>query len=166
MCKESIALSLSINPCFVLQQQNREQSESYQQQLSQQEARVTDLQQQAVDLHQQLAEAQAEAQGELPRPRPCFNIDMSSYQYRKSHCGDQTILQSSYLCIGISYTGKMAFLYWISPQGPISISYKMSYCKISQSLEPEKLGVKILTSHWNLVNGFAAVLPRCMILQF
>ena len=38
---------------------------------------------------------------------------MSSYQYRKSHYGDKTILRPSYLHNGISYTGKMASLYWI-----------------------------------------------------
>ena len=42
-----------------------------------------------------------------------FNIKMSSYQYRKSHCGDKTILRPSYLHNGISYTGKMTSLYWI-----------------------------------------------------
>ena len=42
-----------------------------------------------------------------------FNIKKSSYQYRKSHCGDKTILRPSYLHNGISYTGKMAYLYWI-----------------------------------------------------
>ena len=41
------------------------------------------------------------------------NIKMPSYQYRESHCGDKTILRSSYLHNGISYTGKMASLYWI-----------------------------------------------------
>ena len=38
---------------------------------------------------------------------------MSSDQYRKSHCGDKTILRPSYLHNGISYTGKMSSLYWI-----------------------------------------------------
>ena len=42
-----------------------------------------------------------------------FNIKMTSYQYRKSHCGDKTILRPSYLHNGISYTGKTASLYWI-----------------------------------------------------
>ena len=42
-----------------------------------------------------------------------INIKMSSYQYRKSHCGDKTILRPSYLHNGISYTGKMTSLYWI-----------------------------------------------------
>ena len=44
---------------------------------------------------------------------PWFNIKMSSYQYRKSHCGDKTVVRSSYLHNGISYTGKMSYLYWI-----------------------------------------------------
>ena len=38
---------------------------------------------------------------------------MSSYQYRKSHCGDKTILRSSHLHHGISYTGKITHLYLI-----------------------------------------------------
>ena len=46
-------------------------------------------------------------------PGPWFNIKMSSYQYRKSHCGDKTILWPSYLHNGSSYTGKMTSLYWI-----------------------------------------------------
>ena len=47
---------------------------------------------------------------------PQFNINMSSDQYWKSHCGDKTIVRSSYLHNGISYAGKMASLYWISTQ--------------------------------------------------
>ena len=43
---------------------------------------------------------------------------MTSYQYRKSHCGDKTILRPSYLHNGISYTGKMISLYWIGAQVP------------------------------------------------
>ena len=54
---------------------------------------------------------------ELQLPGPWFNIKMSSYQYRKSHCGDKTIFRASYLHNGISYTGKMASLYWIRVQG-------------------------------------------------
>ena len=46
-------------------------------------------------------------------PGPRFNIKMLSYQYRKSHCGDKTVVRSSYLHNGISYTGKMSSLYWI-----------------------------------------------------
>ena len=32
--------------------------------------------------------------------------------YRKSHCGDKTILRPSYLHSRISYTGKTTSLYW------------------------------------------------------
>ena len=46
---------------------------------------------------------------------PRFNIKMSSYQYRKSHCGDESIVRWSYLHYKISYTGKTTSLYWISP---------------------------------------------------
>ena len=46
-----------------------------------------------------------------------FNIKMTSYQYRKSQCGDKTVVRSSYLHNGISYTGKMSSLYWTSPLG-------------------------------------------------
>ena len=47
---------------------------------------------------------------------PRFNIKMTSYQYRKSHCGDKTVVRSSYLHNGISYAGKMTSLYWIRAQ--------------------------------------------------
>ena len=47
---------------------------------------------------------------------PRFNIKTTSYQYRKSYCGDKTILLPSYLHNGISYTGKMSSLYWIGAQ--------------------------------------------------
>ena len=46
-------------------------------------------------------------------PGPWFNIKMSSYRYRKSHCGDKTVVRSSYLHNGICYTGKMSSSYWI-----------------------------------------------------
>ena len=36
---------------------------------------------------------------------------MTSYQYRKSHCDEQTILRPSYLQLGISFTGEMSSLY-------------------------------------------------------
>ena len=46
-------------------------------------------------------------------PGGWFNIKMTSYRYRKSHCGDKTILRPSYLHNGISYAGKMISLCWI-----------------------------------------------------
>ena len=77
-------------------------------------------------------------------PGPRFNIKMSSYQFRKSHCGDKTIVRSSYLHNGTSYTGKMSSLYLIGAMEAISISDKMSYGKISQKLESVRL-----VSLWN-----------------
>ena len=50
-----------------------------------------------------------------------FNIKMSYYQCRKTHCGDKTILRSSYLHNGIPYTGKTISLYWIRAQGASSL---------------------------------------------
>ena len=54
------------------------------------------------------------------QPGSWFSIKMPSYQYRKSHCGDKTVVRSSYLHNGISYTGKMASLYWFRPQFLVS----------------------------------------------
>ena len=51
-------------------------------------------------------------------PGPWFNIKMSSNQYRKSHCGDKTVVRSSYLYNGISYIGKMISFDWIGPLVP------------------------------------------------
>ena len=42
----------------------------------------------------------------IPRPGSRFNIKMSSYQNRKSHCGNKMVVRSSYVHNGISYTGK------------------------------------------------------------
>ena len=42
---------------------------------------------------------------------------MLSYLYRKFQCGHKTIIRSSFLHCGISFTGKMASLYWIRPLG-------------------------------------------------
>ena len=40
-------------------------------------------------------------------PGPCFNLKMSSYQHRKSHCGEKTVVRSSDLHNGISYAVKI-----------------------------------------------------------
>ena len=58
---------------------------------------------------------------------PWFNIKMSSYQYRKSHYGDKTIVRSSYLHNGISYTGKMTSLYWIRAKRSSYLHNGISY---------------------------------------
>ena len=49
------------------------------------------------------------------KTRTQFNIKMTSYQYRKPHIGNKTILRPSDLHNGISYTGKTS-LYWIGAQ--------------------------------------------------
>ena len=56
---------------------------------------------------------------------PWFNIKMSSYQYKKSHCGDKTVVRSSYLHNGISYTSKMTSLYWIRVLGLSVLSWQV-----------------------------------------
>ena len=56
-------------------------------------------------------------------PGPWFNIKISSYQYRKSHCGDKTVVRSPYLHNGISYTGKMSSLYWIGARIRLSTGW-------------------------------------------
>ena len=45
-----------------------------------------------------------------------FNIKMLSYQYRKSHCRDKTVIRSSYLHKRIFNTGKIISLYSIRAQ--------------------------------------------------
>ena len=61
---------------------------------------------------------------------------MTSYQYRKSHCGGKTILRPSYLHNGISYTGKTTSLYWISPLGTsIHLSIPVT-CTVSVQFLP------------------------------
>ena len=51
------------------------------------------------------------------KPGARFNIKMTSYQYKKSNCGDKMILWLAYLHNEISYTGKMTSLYWIRALG-------------------------------------------------
>ena len=51
-------------------------------------------------------------------PGTWLNIKMLSYQYRKSNCGDKTILRPSYLHNRISHTGKMSSSYWIRALTP------------------------------------------------
>ena len=65
-------------------------------------------------LSQQLIWRWGTSRSHLLRPGPWWlNIKMSSCQYRKSYCGDKTILLPSYLHNGISDTGRMTSSYWI-----------------------------------------------------
>ena len=63
--------------------------------------------------HGPVSDTDPNLQPECTDPGGWLNIKMSSNQYRKTHCGDKTILRPSYLHNGISYTGKMISLYWI-----------------------------------------------------
>ena len=54
--------------------------------------------------------------------RGWFNITISFYQYRKSHCGDKTIFGPSQHK-WISYTGKITSWYWIR-----TCSTRGTYC--------------------------------------
>ena len=46
-------------------------------------------------------------------PEPWFNIKMLTYRYRKYHCGDKSVVRSSYLHNGNSYSGNISSLYWV-----------------------------------------------------
>ena len=77
------------------------------------------------------------------RPGPWFNIKMSFCQYRKSHCGDKTVVRSSYLHNGISYTGKMAsFLLNQPPGGSPKYSFKICVLQKSYFLSDFKLKLR------------------------
>ena len=86
---------------------------------------------------------------------PWFNIKMSSYQYRESHCGDKTVVRSSCLHNGISYTGKISSLYWIRALVTIS-EYFFERKGVSQIqllsilLVLVKLEMKVLETYLNL----------------
>ena len=62
---------------------------------------------------------------------------------------------------GLSVYAK-SVLPWHRSLGPVSISDKTSYRKISRSLEAARLVVKITASLWNLTGTSAALLPRCL----
>ena len=86
----------------------------------------------------------------LRTPGPWFNIKMSSYQCRKSHCGDKTVVRSSYVHNGISYTGKMASLYWFSPK-------VSSLCAVSTmvtdvlAMQGVRASASLALTHWGWV---------------
>ena len=66
---------------------------------------------------------------------------MSSYQHRKSHCGDKMVVRSSYLHNGISYTGKMTSLYWIRALVTLLVELVTTENSMDQLYE-------ILSKHW------------------
>ena len=75
-------------------------------------------------------------------PGGWFNINMSSYQYRISHCGDKTVVRSSYVHNGNSYTGKTTSLYWIrAPWVLIVVLHPISLYSLRSTI-----GVQLLPS--------------------
>ena len=73
-------------------------------------------------------------------------VKMSSYQCQKCHCGDKTVIRLFYLCNEISYTGKTAFLYWISPQ--IATIFCTYQCSCPTDLKIDRhLGITLTSNH-------------------
>ena len=75
-------------------------------------------------------------------PGSWFNIKMPSYQYRKYHCGDKTILRPSYLHNEISYTGKTASLYWVRAQVLYMTYHNWDHMRI---IEFQNTSISLLT---------------------
>ena len=68
---------------------------------------------------------------------------MSSYQDRKSHCGDKTVVRSSYLHNAISYTGEISSFYWI---GDLTALSKM----IFECISPDYHIIHFILTHPNI----------------
>ena len=78
-------------------------------------------------------------------PGPWFIIKTPSYQYRKSHCGDTTVVRSSYLHNGISNTGEKASFLLNQPPGCLkSNSAICTPCCIWPDLKGRKSNPKSL----------------------
>ena len=81
-------------------------------------------------------------------PGPWFNIKMSSYQYRKSHCGNKTILWPSYPHNGISYTGKTFLSHVYIESRPRFLSLLMKNFNQLCHLRVQKLQTNIYFSRF------------------
>ena len=68
----------------------------------------------------------------------------------------------SLFCYILNSNVRIIGMYGFGKLGPVSISDKTSYRKISWSLEVARLLVWIIASLWNLTAASAAVLPRCL----
>ena len=106
-----------------------------------------------------------------PHPGPRLNIKMMSYQYRKSHCGDKTVVRSSYLHNGIFYAGKTTYLYWIralTSENTVSKISPMTYTAV-HSIKPliarfmgptwrpsgaDRTQVGPMLAPWTLLSGY------------
>ena len=93
---------------------------------------------------------------------------MSSYQYRKSHCGDKTILRPPYLHNWISYTGKTTYLYWIRAQGIMpsnnhqgGISYWDNLFQMTSCMQYMRFPVIAITAGLSLLFASAHTQSQC-----
>ena len=93
---------------------------------------------------------------------PWFNIKMSSYQYRKSHCGDKTVVRSSYLHNGISYTGKMSFLYWI---GALSVGTQNKTMNERRACNPNEQRTEAFNSYIQLYTNSQHIKHTVIFIQ-
>ena len=105
----------------------------------------------------EMCEVTVKGKGKIPeailKTGPCFNIKMSSYQYRKSHCGDKTILRPSYLHKRISYTGKMISLYCIWAQMIINSRWLHAPLCTQSSGFPFTNMVQIYSQHGQIITS-------------
>ena len=104
----------------------------------------------------------------INQPGPQFNIKMTSYQYRKSHCGDKTILRPSYLHNGISYTGKMRSLYWIGAQqvNPGQVNSTQAFSNWWCDNHNYHVGILLnCNSHPSMSNHYSGIIMGVMTTQ-
>ena len=100
---------------------------------------------------------------------PKFNIKMPSYQYRKSYCGDKTVVRSSHLHNWITYTGKTTSLFWIRAlillqPAPIphDTASGMKIKQMNQTLISQK--TSHISAHgemWNVLCEFKVCFCKC-----
>ena len=93
---------------------------------------------------------------------PWFSIKMPSYQYRKYHCGDKTVVRSSYLYNGISFTGKMASFYWISPLMKHVYVSKLNIIGSDNGFLPDQGQANIWTNTGILETNFSEILIKTL----
>ena len=96
---------------------------------------------------------------------------MSSHQYKKSRCGDKTVLRPSSLHNGISHTSEMTSLYWINPQvgWPDWVraipGYRYTYLEPTQQTHYPKMTSflrqnDVITSEWRCFYVITTLLLR------
>ena len=97
----------------------------------------------------------------IERSGRCRGIDIASYQYRNSHCGDTMIWWLSYLHNGISYPGKVTSLYrnglkiYLYIQNPMQIMVPIEYSNCSQGelIQWHVHACHYIELNWNLKNS-------------